>query len=61
MEDAVLDRMFFGTETIESLQADITLLKSIKPSNELEKKQITVLLKGKNHILDDAKRRKALR
>jgi hypothetical protein len=59
MDDATLDRIFFGTETIESLDRDIWMLMSIKPTTELEKKLIALILKGKFHLLEDARRRKA--
>jgi hypothetical protein len=59
MDDAVLDRIFFGTETIESLNRDIWVLMSIKTTTDLEKKFVSLILKGKFHLLEDARRRKA--
>lgn len=60
MEDALLDQIFFGKETIQSLNKDIWVLMSIETTTELEKKLISLILKGKLHLLEDAKRRKAV-
>jgi hypothetical protein len=60
MEDSALDQMFFGPETIASLQADIILLNSIFPGTELEKKHTALILRGKMHMLEDAFRRKVI-
>jgi hypothetical protein len=60
MDDATLDRIFFGAETVESLRRDIWVLMSIKTATEIEEKLIALILKGKFHLLDDARRRKAI-